>query len=233
MNAIPAAPSAPPWPTVLDQLLDAVPAPEDVQDSRSATDSAAETALIVCGALAREVLVLKQRHAWDADVLGVPALLHNRPDRIPPAVLRRIREARGRYARVIVVYGDCGTGGGLDRALEAEGVERVAGPHCYEMYAGRQFSVLMDEAPGTFFLTDYMVRSFDHLVIEGLGLDRHPELRDDYFRNYTRALYLAQTEDPALHARARWAADSIGLPLEVRSVGYGELESRLVERMHA
>jgi hypothetical protein len=233
MNALPAAPSAPPWPTVLEQLLDAVPAPEDVEDSSSATDSAGDTALIVCGALAREVLVLKERHAWDADVLGVPALLHNRPDRIPPAVLRRIREARGRYARVIVVYGDCGTGGGLDRALEAEGVERVAGPHCYEMYAGRQFSGLMDEAPGTFFLTDYMVRSFDHLVIEGLGLDRHPELRDDYFRNYTRALYLAQTEDPALHARARWAADSIGLPLEVRSVGYGELESRLVELMHA
>ncbi|MEX0787794.1 MAG: DUF1638 domain-containing protein [Anaerolineales bacterium] len=226
-------PAAPPWPTVLGELFDSVPAAEDEVEAGSATDSTAETALIVCGALAREVLALKAKHAWDADVLGVPALLHNRPDRIPPAVLRRIREARGRYARVIVVYGDCGTGGGLDRALQAEGVERVAGPHCYEMYAGGQFSGLMDETPGTFFLTDYMVRSFDHLVIEGLGLDQHPELRDEYFRNYTRALYLAQTEDPALHARARWAADSIGLPLEVRSVGYGELETRLVELMHA
>lgn len=231
MSPIPASSSAPPWPTVLGELIDSVPEPDEAEDSRSAADSTAGTALIVCGALAREVLALKERHAWDADVLGVPALLHNRPDRIPPAVLRRIREARSRYARVIVVYGDCGTGGGLDRVLQAEGVERVAGPHCYEMYAGGHFSGLMDEAPGTFFLTDYMVRSFDHLVIEGLGLDRHPELRDEYFRNYTRALYLAQTDDPALHARAQWAADSIGLPLEVRSVGYGELETRLVELM--
>jgi hypothetical protein len=228
-----ATPAMPPWPTVLGELIESVPEPDEAEDSRSTTDSTAGTALIVCGALAREVLVLKERHAWDADVLGVPALLHNRPDRIPPAVLRRIREARSRYARVIVVYGDCGTGGGLDLALQAEGVERVSGPHCYEMYAGGQFNGLMDEAPGTFFLTDYMVRSFDHLVIEGLGLDRHPELRDEYFRNYTRALYLAQTDDPELEARARWAANSIGLPLEVRSVGYGELETRLVELMHA
>jgi hypothetical protein len=189
------------------------------------------TALVVCGALAREVLTLKERHAWDADVLAVPSLLHNRPERIPPAVRRRIREARSRYRRVIVVYGDCGTGGDLDRALEAEGVERIAGPHCYEMYAGADFGRLMAEAPGTFFLTDYMVRSFDHLVIEGLGLDRHPELKEDYFRHYTRVVYLAQTEDEALAERARWAAGFLELPLEIRRVGYGELESRLADRM--
>ncbi len=187
------------------------------------------TALIACGALAREVLALRDRHGWEADVLGVPALLHNRPDRIPAAVLERIQEARSMYERVLVVYGDCGTGGLLDRVLEREGVERVAGPHCYEMYANREFDELMAEAPGTFFLTDYLVRSFDHLVIEGLGLDRHPELRDDYFHNYTRVLYLAQLDDPALVARAQQAAACLGLPLTTRKVGYGALEARLLD----
>ncbi|OGO10277.1 MAG: hypothetical protein A2Y93_06310 [Chloroflexi bacterium RBG_13_68_17] len=190
-----------------------------------------KTALIACGALAREVLSLKAKHGWDADVLGVPSLLHNEPDRIPPAVLKRIRLARRDYARVIVVYGDCGTGGQLDRALQAEGVERVAGPHCYEMYADGLFHKLMEENPGTYFLTDYLVQSFEPLVIEGMGLDRHPELRQEYFRNYSRVVYLAQRDDPALRQRAAWAADALGLPLEIRQVGYGALETRLVELM--
>jgi hypothetical protein len=189
------------------------------------------TAIIACGALAREVLALREKHNWQADVFGVPALLHNHPDRIPPAVQRRIREARSKYARVVVVFGDCGTGGLLDEMLEAEGVERVTGPHCYEMYAGDRFETLVEEATGTFFLTDFLVRSFDHLVIEGLGLDRHPELLKDYFGNYVRAVYLAQTEDARLEERAQWAADQIHLPLEVRRVGLGALESRLQELM--
>lgn len=190
-----------------------------------------KTALIACGALAREVLALKALHGWQADVLGVPALLHNTPDRIPEAVARRIRQARAAYQRVIVVYGDCGTGGRLDALLAAEGVERVAGPHCYEMYANGRFQALMDQAPGTFFLTDYLARSFDHLVVERLGLDRHPELRADYFANYTRVVYLAQEDKPELRAKAEWAAGIVGLPLEVVRVGYGALESRLVEMM--
>lgn len=188
-----------------------------------------KTALIVCGALAREVLSLKARHGWDADILGVPSLLHNTPERIPGAVRQRIRQAKQKYERVIVVYGDCGTSGLLDRMLGQEGVERVAGPHCYEMYTDGSFDSLMAEAPGTYFLTDYLVQSFDHLVLEGLGLDRHPELRDEYFGNYTRVVYLAQRDDPALQARARWAAESLGLPLEVRPTGYGMLETRLIE----
>ena len=187
------------------------------------------TALIACGALAREVLALREKHGWDADVLGVPSLLHNEPDRIPAAVQQRIRQAREAYDQVIVVYGDCGTGGMLDRQLEQEGVQRVAGPHCYEMYADGTFDSLMAEAPGTYFLTDYLVQSFDHLVIEGMGLDRYPELRGEYFRNYTRVVYLVQREDPALLARAHWAASSLGLPLEVRRTGYGKLETRLKE----
>jgi hypothetical protein len=185
----------------------------------------------VCGALAREVLALRDKHGWHAEVLGVPALLHNRPDRIPEAVLRRVEEARARYSRVLVVYGDCGTGGLLDRVLERAGIERIAGPHCYEMYAGGEFGRLMSEAPGTFFLTDYMVRSFDHLVIEGLGLDRYPELRDDYFGNYTRVVYLMQAQDDELVDRARAAAEYLGLPLELRPVGYGSLETRLARLM--
>lgn len=187
------------------------------------------TALIVCGALAREVLALKMKHGWQVDVLGVPALLHNHPDRIPQAILNRIRQARGEYDRVIVVYGDCGTGGMLDRMLEQEGVQRVSGPHCYEMYADGSFDSLMAEAPGTFFLTDYLVQSFDHLVLQGLGLDRHPELRAEYFKNYTRVVYLAQRDEPALLERAKWAAESLNLPFEVRNTGYGKLETRLQE----
>ena len=187
------------------------------------------TALIACGALAREVLALKEKHGWAADVLGVPALLHFRPDKIPNAVRERIADARANYDRVVVVYGDCGTSGALDKLLAAEGVERVAGPHCFEMYANGGFEPIMADQPGTFFFTDYLVQSFDHLVIEELGLDRFPELRDDYFGNYTRVIYLAQTANPALIARARWAADYLKLPLEVQRTGYGALESRLVE----
>lgn len=188
-------------------------------------------ALIVCGALAREVLALRDRHSWDAEVLGVAALLHNEPDRIPAAVRSQIKAARVKHSHVFVVYGDCGTGGLLDQMLAAEGVERVPGPHCYEMYADRSFDAMTAAEPGTFFLTDYLVESFDHLVLEGLGLDQHPELRDDYFGNYTRVVYLAQLEDDRLRARARWAAAELGLPLEIRSVGYGGLETRLCRLM--
>jgi len=217
-----------PWPTSRSPEIDSQIDAELAGLSSAATGGQNRmAALIVCGALAREVLALRDKHGWEADVLGVPALLHNRPDRIPAAVLVRIREARLAYDRVLVVYGDCGTGGLLDRALEREGVERLAGPHCYEMYAGREFDELMAEAPGTFFLTDYRVRSFDHLVIEGLGLDRHPELRDDYFHNYTRVLYLAQQDDAVLVTRAQQAAARLGLPLTIRQAGYGALERRL------
>ena len=194
-----------------------------VKDHRSHSG----TAIIACGALAREVLALRDRYRWAAEVIGVPVLLHNHPDRIPPAVLRRIHEARESFDRVVVVYGDCGTSGGLDAALAAEGVERIAGPHCYEMYAADSFESILAEAPGTFFLTDYLVGSFDHLVLENLGIDRFPELRDDYFGNYTRVVYLVQREDPALLERAQWAADQLRLPLEIRRVGMGALESRL------
>jgi hypothetical protein len=190
-----------------------------------------DTALIVCGALAREVLALKEMHGWDVDILGLPVLLHNNPERIPPAVSSRIKQAKQKYRRLFVVYGDCGTSGTLDELLASEGVQRVPGPHCYEMYADGTFEQLMDEQPGTFFLTDYLVGSFDHLVLEGLGIDRNPRLRDDYFKNYTRVVYLAQRDDPVLIEKAQWSADQIGLPLEIRQTGYGLLEKRLIKLM--
>ncbi len=189
--------------------------------------------LIACGALAKDVLTLNARHAWGAEVVCLPALLHNTPARITEAVRAKIHAARALGQTPVVVYGDCGTGGLLDKMLAAENVARVRGPHCYEMYAGADFDRLMDEEPGTYFLTDYLVQSFDHLVIEGLGLDRHPELRDDYFAHYTRCIYLAQTTDPALHARAQWCADQLGLPLTVRQVGTGQLETRLLALLAA
>ncbi|MBL8290200.1 MAG: DUF1638 domain-containing protein [Bryobacterales bacterium] len=186
-------------------------------------------AFIACGALARELQALIRRHDWPVDILALPALLHNRPERIPDAVRNRIRQARSRYARIIVVYGDCGTGGELDAVLAEEGVPRVAGPHCYEMYAHADFEQLSAPECGAFFLTDFLVREFDALVVRGLGLDRYPELRDLYFAHYRRAIYLAQQRDGALEAKAARAAERLKLPLEVRFVGYGALETRLVQ----
>jgi hypothetical protein len=184
--------------------------------------------LLACGALAREVIALRDRHGWDANVLCVPAILHNTPNRITPAVEKRILELREHYTRIIVVYGDCGTGGVLDAALARLGVDRVAGPHCYEQYGGSLHDTLMDSTPGTFFLTDFLVRHFDAMVWRNLGLDRYPQLRDDYFEHYEQVVYLAQTDDADLRARAEIAAQRLGLPLRVESVGYGELERRLI-----
>src|SRR2546429_2521794 len=188
-----------------------------------------KTALIACGALAQEVLALKEKHGWNATVFALPALLHNSPGRIPAAVLNRIHEARRDFDQVVVVYGDCGTGGQLDALLEREGIKRIRGPHCYEMYGHPIFGDLMESEPGTFFLTDFLVSHFDRLVIKELGLDRFPQLREDYFVNYARAVYLAQRQDGELVAKAREAAERLNLPLEIRYVGYGALESRLLE----
>ena len=159
----------------------------------------------------------------------LPAELHNRPERIPAAVQRKIRAARGRYETIFVAYADCGTGGLLDRVLEAEGVERLDGAHCYEVYAGRAaFAAIADEDPATFYLTDFLARHFESLVVRGLGIDRHPELLAVYFGNFHRLVYLAQTDDPDLTERARRAADRLGLSFERRATGLGELGARLL-----
>ncbi|MGB8693767.1 MAG: DUF1638 domain-containing protein [Steroidobacteraceae bacterium] len=185
--------------------------------------------VIACGALAREIVALKRLNGWSAMAVEcLPPELHNRPEQIPAAVQAAIRSARERYERIFVAYADCGTGGRLDAVLEAEGVARLPGAHCYEFFAGAAaFAGLSDEQPGTFYLTDFLVRHFDRLVIEGLGIDRHPELRDEYFRNYRRLLYLVQSPEAALSQAARAAAARLGLEYAERFTGFGELASGL------
>ncbi len=187
--------------------------------------------VIGCGALARELVALTRRAGLPPmDLTCLPASLHNRPGRIPEAVAARIRRARAEgYDRIFVAYADCGTGGLLDTVLEAEGIARLEGAHCYEVYAGRAaFASLHDAEPGTFYLTDYLVRNFERLVVRGLGLDRHPELLPLYFGNYRRLVYLAQSDDAELSALAEAAAARLGgLAFERRSAGLGELAPAL------
>jgi hypothetical protein len=143
------------------------------------------TGFIICGALGREVLDIIQKYEWDAEVLGVSAMDHMFPERIAPDVQQRIERYREQYERLIVVFGDCGSRGALDQVLQRyNDIERIAGPHCYEMYGGKLFHELMEEEPGTFFLTDFLVRGFRGAVMKGLGLARFPQLQEDYFRHY-------------------------------------------------
>lgn len=189
------------------------------------------TLLIACGALAREVrAVIRANGLEDRFALScLPALLHNRPERIAGAVRARLHEGRAAgYARAFVVYADCGTGGALDRVCAEEGVERIPGPHCYAFFDGLDaFAARAEAEIGAFYLTDFLARQFDALVWRGMGLDRHPDLRDIYFAQYDRLIYLAQTDDPALTERARAAAARLGLAFERRWTGYGDLAAAL------
>jgi hypothetical protein len=185
--------------------------------------------VIACGALAREIAALRRMNQWTAlDVRCLPAELHNRPERIAPAVRDEIRAQRDRYRTIFVAYGECGTAGQLDAVLEAEGVERIPGAHCYQFLAGAPvFEDFCEAEPGTFYLTDFLLRHFDRLVIRGLGLDRHPELAQDYFRHYRKLVYLAQTRVPSAVERAQQIAERMGFAFEHRFTGYGELGERL------
>ena len=188
------------------------------------------TLVIGCGALARELLALTA-DLPGVRVVAVDARLHNRPERIAAAVKRRIARARREHGddiRLFVAYADCGTGGALDAMLADEGVERLPGEHCFELYAGaKAYAALQDAEIGTFYLTDFLARQFDTLVIEGLGIDRHPELLPMYFGNYTKLIFLQQVENPALAAKAKAAADRLGLAFEHRFTGYGELRDAI------
>ncbi|HWX70095.1 MAG TPA: DUF1638 domain-containing protein [Steroidobacteraceae bacterium] len=187
------------------------------------------TLVIACGALAREIAALRRANDWNAlEVRCLPAELHNRPERIAPAVREAIAESRGQYAQTFVAYGDCGTGGELDRVLREEGIERLPGAHCYEFFAtARVFAQLADSEPGTFYLTDFLLRHFERLVVRPLGLDRHPELTQEYFRNYRKLVYLSQAPRPEALEQARRIAERFGFQFEHRFTGYGELGTRL------
>ena len=188
------------------------------------------TALIICGALGAEVKDIVDRRRWDVDIYGLSALLHLYPSRIVSELRDKLAALKPRYDRLVVVYGDCGTAGRLDPILDEFDAARVRGPHCYEMLAGSElFEKVADEKPGTFFLTDWLVRNFERAVVRGLGLDRYPEIREMLFGNYEAVLYLRQVPNPRLAERAHEIAGYLGLPLEIRDVGLGELESRLAE----
>jgi hypothetical protein len=189
--------------------------------------------VIACGALAREIISLKRRYAWDhLDMQCIDAKLHNRPALIPERLRAKIRANAGLYDRIFVGYADCGTGGAIDRVLAEEGVERLPGAHCYQFFAGTdRFADLSNAEPGTFYLTDFLARNFDRLVVRPLKLDKNPELRDAYFGNYRKLVFLSQTQDAELMRAARMAAKRLDLQFEHVHCGYGELESSLKEML--
>ena len=191
--------------------------------------AAANTLVIACGALAKEIVALRQANGWShMDVTCLPAELHNRPEKIPAAVREKIQRFKDRYDHLFVAYADCGTGGLLDVVLAEEGVERIAGAHCYEFYAGAAvFEQLAEQEIGSFYLTDFLLRHFERLIIHGLGIAKHPQLLPVYFGNYKKLVYLAQAENAQGRALGQDAANRLGLAFEYRLTGYGELDSSL------
>ncbi|WP_171240721.1 DUF1638 domain-containing protein [Ruegeria sp. HKCCA5491] len=197
----------------------------------SETGRSGSILLLACGALAREILDLKNRNGWDhISLTCLPAILHVHPERITQAVEEAVAKHRDEYDQIFVVYADCGTGGLLQKACAELGVEMVQGPHCYSFFEGNQaFDARGEDETTAFYLTDFLARQFDAFVWKPLGLDRHPELRDMYFGNYTKLVYQAQTDDPDLTDRARDCADRMGLAFERRFTGYGDLETTLAD----
>lgn len=185
--------------------------------------------VIACGALAREITALKNRYGWDhLDLKCIDAKLHNHPAKIPDRLREKIRRNKAKYATIFVAYADCGTGGEIDKIIAEEGIERLPGAHCYQFFAGEaRFEKLADDEPGTFYLTDFLAQHFDQFVTKPLKLVEHPELRDAYFGNYRRLVYLSQTENAALLQAAKRAAKQLQLEFEHVVCGYGELETSL------
>lgn len=187
--------------------------------------------LIACGAIAREILAVSRINGFDhIDLHCLPAILHAYPQKIAPELEKAIASARERgFEKIFVGYADCGTGGELDKICAREGIERLSGPHCYSFFTGNEeFAARADEDFASFFLTDFLARQFDAFVIQPLGLDRHPELKEMYFGNYRKLIYLSQEEDEALQKKAKDAADYLGLEYEYRFTGYGDLGRELL-----
>ena len=195
----------------------------------------ARVLVIACGATAREFVAVQKLNGWDhVEFQCLPAELHNTPEKIPAAVQAVIDVSGDRYERIFVGYADCGTGGLLDRQLEGQNIERLAGSHCYDFYAGPEtFAGIAAEEPGTFYLTDFLVHAFDRLVREGLGLNRHPQLLGQYFGNYKRVVYLAQRKSERLERMAREQAEYLGLEYEYRFTGLQPLEDALALKIRS
>ncbi|MDA8786147.1 DUF1638 domain-containing protein [Porticoccaceae bacterium] len=189
--------------------------------------------VIACGALAHEIVWLQKLNGWQQmDVQCLDAELHNRPKLIPQKLRAAIETNRHQYEHIFIGYADCGTGGEIDRIIEQEGLERLPGAHCYSFFAGEQrFNQLAEQELGSFYLTDFLVEHFDRLVVRGLKLDAHPELREQYFAHYRLVVYLSQREDPQLVTKARQAAQFLGLEFRHKHCGYGDLEAGLQQQV--
>lgn len=188
-----------------------------------------KTLIIACGALARELSeVISFNSLEHIEVECLPASYHNSPEKIPVALEERIQKTKKDYDQIFVGYADCGTGGKVDEICEKFGLERLSGAHCYEFFAGKSnFASLQENEMGSFYLTDFLVKHFERLVVKALWLDTHPELLNEYFGNYTRVVYLAQTDDPVLEEKAKESAKKLGLDLVVLRTGYGDFETEI------
>ena len=187
--------------------------------------------ILACGALATEIRDIARLHEFDNVTLEcLPGILHNRPSEIPDAVRARLDRHRGHYDRILLGYADCGTAGELADIAAQEDIEMLPGAHCYQVFAGHErFDAMHNDDPTAFYLTDYLVKHFDRIILDGLGIDAHPELRDLYFGNYTTMIHLAQTDDPELDARARACAERLGLAHQRIDTTYGDLEPAVVK----
>lgn len=202
------------------------------QDGLQADTPRGQVLLLACGALAHEIVALIKANRWDHMTLAcLPAILHNHPERIAPAVQDAVAKHRADFDDIFVVYADCGTGGQLQAVCDQLGVRMIEGPHCYSFFEGNQEFAERSESEFTaFYLTDFLVRQFDAFVWKPLGLDRHPDLRDMYFGHYEKLVYQAQTDDADLTAKAEDCANRLGLAFERRFTGYGDLETALAAK---
>lgn len=207
-----------------------IPSDITLRDEGLAPAGPARVLLLACGALAREIIALIKANGWDHMTLAcLPAIYHNTPEKITPALREAVAKYRDSYDQILIIYADCGTGGLLQVACDEMGVEMIQGPHCYSFFEGNDVFAARDEFTA-FYLTDFLVRQFDAFVTKPLGLDRHPELRDMYFGNYEKLVYQAQTRDDALEAKAKDCAKALGLAYEYRFTGYGDLEKTIATK---
>ena len=205
-----------------------LPSDEILTENGFADAKEGQILLIACGALAHEILALKRMNGWEhLSLQCLPAKFHLYPEKITQAVEDAVVKYRGEYDGIFVVYADCGTGGQLEETCRRLGVEMVAGPHCYSFFEGNEAFAQHEDEITAFYLTDFLVKQFDAFIWKPMGLDRHPELRDMMFGNYTKLVYQAQLRDPKLEAKAQDCAERLGLEYEYRFTGYGDLETTL------